>query len=324
MNAMVRWPQAPWLWPVRAQTWLWLSLACLGLGGDWLWQGEGDAALLWQQQQAQHDRVLKTIQSLQTNMRSTQQEITRMAQALVSPSVTSLPRLMQSFKTLAIDADVQVPVMTMRHASQPPQVQFEVRGRYVDVWRWWQQVQAESTALVLQQLAIVNEREQVHMQGLWQWVPTDAVTAASRLDAPPLGVLPHIGFDETAWLQAQRWQAQQTPSYVQWVVPEVKRKAQPLEQYDLRHLRYEGVIAQADKRRALVRVVDASAALHPLVLLAEGAYLGRDFGCLQAITPEHLLVREVVQNAQGEWAPRWVKLPLGRVVDAPPSPQSAS
>ena len=324
MNALLRGPRAPWLWPLRAQTWLWLLLACLGFAGDWLWQGEGDAVLLWQQQQTQHNQVLQTIQSLQTNMRATQKELSRIAQASESPSAPSLPSLMQSFKTLAIDAGVQVPFMTMREAPQPSQLQFEVRGRYADVWRWWQQVQVASVALVLQQLTITNERAQVHMQGVWQWVPIPAATAANRLDAPHPSVSPHIGFDATAWLQAQRWRAQQTPSYVQWVVPEVQRQAQPLEQFDLRHLRYEGVIAQSNKRRALIRVVDATAVLHPLVLLAEGAYLGRNFGCVQAITPEHLLVREVVQNAQGEWAPRWVKLPLGRDVEVSPSGQSAS
>lgn len=323
MNALGRWLQAPWLWPVRAQTWLWLSLFGLGLGGDWLWQGEGEAALRWQQQQTQHGHMLQTIQALQTHSREAQKEITRMAEASEPSSAPSLPRLMQSFKTLATDAGVQVPVMTMRHASQP-QLQFEVLGRYVDVWRWWQRVQVESAALVLQQLVISNEDGQVHLQGWWQWVPTHAAMADKTLADPQLVISPHIGFDATAWLQAQRWQAQQTPSYVQWVVPEVQRQAQPLEQFDLRHLRYEGVIAQADKRRALIRVVDASAGLHPLVLLAEGSYMGRDFGCVQAITPEHVLVREVVQNAQGEWAPRWVKLPLGRVVEAPPSLQSAS
>ena len=107
-------------------------------------------------------------------------------------------------------------------------------------------------------------------------------------------------------------------------MPEVNRQPHHLEQFELRHLRYEGMISSANKQQALVRILDGSATSYPLVLLEPGAYLGQDFGRLQSITSEHLWLREVVRDARGEWAPRWVKLPLGRLLEQTPSSKSAS
>lgn len=327
MSVWMRGWSTPWLWAAKGQVWGCLCLFVIGAVGDWLLHGEGEALLRVRQQQTQHVHVLQSIQTLQIHMRATQQELELIGRDVQSSNNNALPHLMQSFKSWALDAGLQVPVMTLRQATQPSkasQVQFEVRGQYADVWRWWQKVQAESQALVLQQLDMVNVHAALHIKGTWQWAPNDVTANANSLKAPPHLMAQHIGFDHATWLQTQRWHAQQTPSYVQWVLPEVKRLPQTLEQYALDDLRFEGVISQANKQRALVRVVNAAAALQPWVLLAEGAYLGRDHGRLHTITAEHLLVREVVQNAQGEWAPRWVKLPLGRSLDAPVSRQSGS
>lgn len=325
MSAWMRRWSAPWLWSTQGQVWGCWCLFLLACGGDWLLQGEGEALLRVRQQQTQHAHVLQSIQTIQTDLRATQQALERIGQDVQPFNSNALPHLMQSFKTSALDAGLQVPVMTLHQTSQSSkasQVQFEVRGPYANVWRWWQKVQAESLDLVLQQLDMVNAHSDLHIKGTWQWVPNDVTANANSLKAPPHLMAQHIGFDHATWLQTQRWHAQQTPSYVQWVLPEVKRLPQTLEQYALDDLRFDGVISQANKQRALVRVVNAAAALQPWVLLAEGAYLGRDHGRLHTITAEHLLVREVVQNAQGEWAPRWVKLPLSRALDAPLSRRS--
>jgi hypothetical protein len=192
------------------------------------------------------------------------------------------------------------------------------------VWAWWQQAQAQTSALVLQHFTLQNEGDQVQMTGAWLWSPIGAVATDLQVVKPHNRASKHIGFDHVAWLHAQRWQAEQTQSYVKWVTQELSRKPQLLEQFDLQRLRYEGVIASASKQRALVRVLDVSTSMHPLVMLEEGAYVGQDFGRLQAITPTHLLVRELVRDAKGEWSPRWVKLPLGRSLDVAASNKSAS
>ena len=320
--------QAPWFWSQPAQRWLWLSLGGLGFVCAGLWLGEDATALQWQAQQEQYNQALQTIQSLQAKTQTAQQAMVRDAPKLKPVATTSLLGFMQTAKTMALDAGLQMPVMAMDTVSTQTRLKFDIRGRDADVWRWWQQAQVISSALVLQRLEVEGGVAQVQMTGVWHWSPVGGSGAAMAVSALELdrhlGVAQHIGFDHALWLQAQRWQAQQRPSYVQWVVPEVKRQPQVLEQFALHHLRYEGVISRADKHRALVRVLDPAAALHPLVLLAEGTYLGQNFGRLQTITPEYLLVRELARDAQGDWAPRWVKLPLGGVVQTPPSAKEAS
>jgi Tfp pilus assembly protein PilP len=188
--------------------------------------------------------------------------------------------------------------------------------------------------LVLQQISLLPDGDQLQMTGKWLWSPLGLSTSDEKTqpqqslplpaNQPHRGASHHIGFDQTAWLQAQRWHAQQLPSYAKWVMPELNRQPHHLEQFELRHLRYEGLISSANKQQALVRILDGSATSYPLVLLEQGAYLGQDFGRLQSITPEHLWLREVVRGARGEWAPRWVKLPLGRLLEQAPSSKSAS
>lgn len=315
MNAWMENASAPWLWSSRAQKRLWVCLCCVGFALDGLWLGEGETVLRLQQAQTDHQHVLQSIQMLQSNTQAKQQAIAQMAQTPAPLSTLALPRWMQSIKTSATSAGLQVPVMTLRQTPQAPQVQWEVRGPYAKVWPWWQDVQAQAHALVMQQFEMAYAHGQVQLKGLWQLPRTDVSTEPNTLPEPPHEAPHHIGFDHAAWLQAQRWHAQQAPSYVRWVLPELQRVPHGLAQYALHDLRFEGVISKANQQRAVLRVLDASAAWHPLALLAVGDHVGRDHGRVHAITPTHLMVREVVQNAQGEWAPRWVTLPLGRATD---------
>ena len=320
-NMLTQLRQAPWLWPRRAQTWLWAclcGLSCLVIG---FWQGEWDAALQLRAQQSQHQHVLQT---LQNNLHADEEALARMDKVSASSSGDTLPQVMQHIKASAMALGVQLPVLMTKQTFDPSHLQFEAQGRYADVWAWWQQAQIQTSALVLQHFTLQNEGDQVQITGAWLWSPIGAWSTDVQANIPDSRVTQHIGFDHAAWLHAQRWQAQQTPSYLQWVLPEVHRRPQVLEQFALHRLRYEGVIASANKQRALVRVLDTTASAHPLVLLEEGAYLGQDFGRLQAITPAHLLLREVVRDARGEWAPRWIKLPLGRSLDTPVPTKAAS
>ncbi len=316
--------QAPWLWPRHAQAWLWVCLCALSCVGVGVWQGEGDAAVQLQTHQTQYQQNLHAIQALQNNTQANQQAIARMAQASPPSSADSLSQVMQHLKTSATALGVQLPVMSAQHTFDPLQLQFVAHGRYADVWAWWQQTQAQTSALLLQHFTLQNEGDQLQMTGAWLWSPIGALAGDAPANKPLPRASQHIGFDHAAWLHAQRWQAQQTHSYLKWVLPEVHRKPQVLEQFALHRLRYEGVIASANEQRALVRVLDASASTPPLVLLDEGAYVGLDFGRVHAITPTHVLLREVVRDEHGEWAPRWVKLPLGRSLDVAASNKSAS
>jgi Tfp pilus assembly protein PilP len=333
-SVMLQLQQDSWLWPRQMQSWLLGCVCSLSFLASCLWLGEGEAAERLQTQQVEHDLHLQTIQVLQNKLLTTRQEIERIVQPAEQRRDDTLPNVMQHLKTSATAFGLMLHLLVEPQAVDTRQVSFEVHGRQGDVWLWWQQVQRQSSGLVLEQLNLHPEGDQLQMTGRWRWSPIGLLSSEEKSQSSLLLPLPanqphraashHIGFDQTAWLQAQRWHAQQLPSYAKWVMPEVNRQPHHLEQFDLRHLRYEGMISSANKQQALVRILDGSTTSYPLVLLEPGAYLGQDFGRLQSITPEHLWLRELVRGARGEWAPRWVKLPLGRLLEQAPSSKSAS
>jgi Tfp pilus assembly protein PilP len=321
------------LWARQMQSWLLGCVCCLSFFASCLWLGEGEAAERLQAQQVQHELHLKTIATLQAKLLTTQKDFERIVQTIEQKRLDTLSNVMQHLKTSAAALGLRLPVLDAPQTMDVQHLSFEVHGRYGDVWAWWQQAQRQSSALVLQQISLLPDGDQLQMTGKWLWSPLGLSTSDEKTQPQQSLPLPasqphraashHIGFDQMAWLQAQRWHAQQLPSYAKWVMPELNRQPHHLEQFELRHLRYEGMISSANKQQALVRILDGSATSHPLVLLEQGAYLGQDFGRLQSITPEHLWLREVVRGARGEWAPRWVKLPLGRLLEHAPSSKSA-
>jgi Tfp pilus assembly protein PilP len=333
-GVMLQLQKAPWLWPRQTQRRLWGCMCCLSFIASCLWLGEGEEADRLQAQHVQHAEHVQTIQVLQNKLMTTRQDIERIVQPTEQKRDDTLPNVMQHLKTSATTFGLSLHSLLEPQTVDTRQVPFEVYGRQGDVWLWWQHAQRQSSALVLAQLNLRSEGDRLQMRGRWLWSPIGLLSFDERAQPslplplpasqPHTGASHHIGFDQTAWLQAQRWHAQQLPSYTKWVMPEVNRQPHHLEQFELRHLRYEGMISSANKQQALVRILDGSATSYPLVLLAQGAYLGQDFGRLQSITPEHLWLREVVRGERGEWAPRWVKLPLGRLLEQAPFSKSAS
>ena len=335
-GVMLQLQKAPWLWPRQTQRCLWGCMCCLSFVASCLWLGEGEEADRLQAQHVQHAEHVQTIQVLQNKLMTTRQDIERIVQPTEQKRDDTLPNVMQHLKTSATTFGLSLHLLLEPQTVDTKQVPFEVYGRQGDVWLWWQLAQRQSSALVLAQLNLRSEGDQLQMRGWWLWSPIGLLSFDEKAQPslhlplplpasqPHTGASHRIGFDQTAWLQAQRWHAQQLPSYAKWVMPELNRQPHHLEQFELRHLRYEGMISSANKQQALVRILDGSATSYPLVLLEPGAYLGQDFGRLQSITPEYLWLREVVRGERGEWAPRWIKLPLGRLLEQAPFSKSAS
>lgn len=106
-------------------------------------------------------------------------------------------------------------------------------------------------------------------------------------------------------------QAQQHPSFAPWMAMELSRPRQPLEGFAREHLRYIGHITQAGRMLAVVRVVEPGQTAQTQVhTVAVGAYLGQDFGRVEAMDAQQLRVRELVRDASGTWQTRWVSLPF--------------
>jgi Tfp pilus assembly protein PilP len=122
-------------------------------------------------------------------------------------------------------------------------------------------------------------------------------------------------FSTQSWMASQRAYAEQHPSYAQRVVPELMRPRDPLESYPLERLQYVGQIASGAEIEALVQVLPHLAAKKEVPMASVhrvrvGAYLGQDFGRVQSVASERLVLQELVLTPTGEWQPREVNLPL--------------
>ncbi|AZP14433.1 pilus assembly protein PilP [Undibacterium parvum] len=86
--------------------------------------------------------------------------------------------------------------------------------------------------------------------------------------------------------------------------PDMERRKEVLEAYSLDELKMVGVIERSTARHALIQV-DKS------VFQAKvGNYIGPNFGLITKITDSNLELKEIVQDAAGEWIERKATLEL--------------
>jgi len=88
------------------------------------------------------------------------------------------------------------------------------------------------------------------------------------------------------------------------LMPDLDRRKEPLEQYPLDTLAMVGVLEQG---RAVYALVKADATLHRVRV---GNYLGQNFGVITGITGDGITLKEIVQDADGEWVERTSTLQL--------------
>lgn len=88
------------------------------------------------------------------------------------------------------------------------------------------------------------------------------------------------------------------------VQPDVSRPREPLESYPLESLAFVGVLEQGTKRYALIK---ADEALHRV---AVGNYMGRDFGMVVKVAETEVTLKELIQDAGGDWVERMSVLQL--------------
>ncbi len=86
--------------------------------------------------------------------------------------------------------------------------------------------------------------------------------------------------------------------------PDTERRKEVLEAYSLDEVKMVGVIERASMRHALVQV-DKS------VFQAKvGNYIGQNFGVITKISDSSIEIKEIVQDAAGEWTERKATLEL--------------
>ncbi len=85
---------------------------------------------------------------------------------------------------------------------------------------------------------------------------------------------------------------------------EMNRRKEPLEAYPLDSMSMVGSLTRAERRFALLRVDNL------LYQVKSGDYLGQNFGRVTKISETDISLREVVQDAAGEWIERTSTLQL--------------
>ena len=80
--------------------------------------------------------------------------------------------------------------------------------------------------------------------------------------------------------------------------PDTIRPKEPLEAYPLESLKMVGTLSQKGATYALVRA-DAS-----VYRVKAGNYLGQNFGIITGITENQINLKELVQDASGDWSER--------------------
>ncbi len=85
---------------------------------------------------------------------------------------------------------------------------------------------------------------------------------------------------------------------------EINRRKEPLEAYPLDNMSMVGSLTREGRRYALLRVDSL------LYQVKAGDYLGQNFGRITRISETEIMLREVVQDAAGEWIERTSTLQL--------------
>jgi type IV pilus assembly protein PilP len=111
-------------------------------------------------------------------------------------------------------------------------------------------------------------------------------------------------FSNLKLTQALRRESTQTTSNAALVAPELARRKEPLEALPLDSMAMVGSLLKEGKPVALVRVDNLLYQVRP------GNYLGQNFGRILKVTETEVLLREIVQDAAGEWIERTATLQL--------------
>ncbi len=118
----------------------------------------------------------------------------------------------------------------------------------------------------------------------------------------PVGMVEPFSREKLA--QALKRDSTQATSNAGLVAPELARRKQALEAFPLDSMALVGSMVRAGQPVALVRVNNLLYQVRP------GDYLGQNYGRVTKINETEVALREIVQDAVGEWIERTASLQL--------------
>jgi len=104
--------------------------------------------------------------------------------------------------------------------------------------------------------------------------------------------------------QALKRESAQATSNAALVAPELARRKEPLEAYPLDSMKMVGSLIKEGQPVALLKVDNLLYQVKP------GNYLGQNYGKIVKVSETEVTLREIVQDAAGEWTERTATLQL--------------
>jgi type IV pilus assembly protein PilP len=111
-------------------------------------------------------------------------------------------------------------------------------------------------------------------------------------------------FSNQKLTQALRQQSSTATSNAALVAPELSRRKEPLEAMPLDSVRMVGSLNKSGQLVALIKVDNLLYQVRP------GNYLGQNYGRITKVSETEVTLREIVQDAAGEWIERAAALQL--------------
>jgi type IV pilus assembly protein PilP len=149
---------------------------------------------------------------------------------------------------------------------------------------------------------------------LQQWMVEQKGNTTAKVVpiAPPKKFTPQAYTQQTAMepfnnqklLQALRKDSSQSAANLALISPELARRKEALESYPLDAVSMVGVL---NKKNTLVALLRVDKLLYQAKV---GGYVGQNYGRVTKITDTEITLREIAQDAAGEWIERKVNLQL--------------
>jgi type IV pilus assembly protein PilP len=111
-------------------------------------------------------------------------------------------------------------------------------------------------------------------------------------------------FSSVKLTQALKRESTQSSASAALVAPELARRKEPLEAYPLDSMKMVGSLIKEGQPVALLRVDNLLYQVKP------GNYLGQNYGKITKVSETEVVLREIVQDATGEWVERTSTLQL--------------
>lgn len=142
-------------------------------------------------------------------------------------------------------------------------------------------------------------------QDLRGWMDSEAKGMQGKIQPlPKLTQFPEVDYDVMAMVDPFQASRLEPDKKAGAGGPDRNRRREPLEAYPLESLKMVGMMLMKGKPVALVQ---ADKTVHQV---KAGNYLGQNFGVITKITENDLTLKELVEDANGDWVERFSTMQL--------------